>query len=102
MGTIVIKLVAEALANPDLDIRYALPDLLVERSGGVVRDDGYDYASDGAALLIFLRADRTEEAVASVIDVIENVHVLGNDLRSAAAVTVEDAGRSEVVYPRKS
>ena len=29
------------LENPDADIRYRLPDLLAERSGGIIADDGY-------------------------------------------------------------
>ncbi len=37
MGTNVVKFVAEALANLDLAICYALPDLLVERSGSVAQ-----------------------------------------------------------------
>jgi hypothetical protein len=46
MHTIAIKLHAEHLANPDLDIRYVLPNLLKERSGGIISDDGYDYVGD--------------------------------------------------------
>ena len=102
MSGIIVRLIPGALTNPDLDIRRVLPDLIVARSGGAIRDDGYDYASDGVALLLFLRADRPVEAVASVLDVIENIRVLGNDLRRAAVVTVEEAGQSEVVYPRAS
>lgn len=100
MGAIVVRLNAGALANPDLDLRYVLPDLLAERSGGAIRYNGYDYANEGADLVLFLKADRPGEVVGLVIEVIENVAVLDNDLRPAATVTVEEDGRSEVVYPR--
>ena len=46
MPTIALRLDPRELINPDLDIRYALPDLLVERSGGVLSDDGYDYVGE--------------------------------------------------------
>ena len=36
MHTIAIKLRAEELSNPDLDIRYVLPDLLADHSGGII------------------------------------------------------------------
>jgi hypothetical protein len=94
-----VRLDPRRLENPDLDIRYVLPDLLAERSGGAASDDGYDYVGPGPLLLLFLQAADVEPALACVLDVIENVHVLGNDLRPAAVVAVHREGRDEVVYP---
>ena len=99
MATVVVRLDPRRLGNPDADLRYRLPDLLAERSAGVITDDGYDYVGDGPLLVLFLRAARLEPALACVLDVIENVPVLGNDLRPAAAVAVDRGGRHEVVYP---
>ena len=50
-------------------------------------------------LVLFLKAAELEAALACVLDVVENVRVLGNDLRPAAVVAVEREGGQEVVYP---
>lgn len=98
MGTIVVEISAGSLANPGLDLRHVLTSLIVERSGNALRDDGFDYADEGRTLLIFLAEDDPEHGAATVI---ENVPILGNNLRSAATITIRSADRSQVVYPRK-
>jgi hypothetical protein len=102
MATIILRLDPQLLENPDADIRYRLPDLLAERSGGAISDDGYDYASgpdDTPLLILFLKASRLKSALACIRDVIENVRVLENDLRQGVVVAVERKGSREVVYP---
>jgi hypothetical protein len=99
MHTIVLRLDPRLMANPDLDIRYVLPDLLSERSAGVISDDGYDYVGDRPYLVLFLQATALEPAVVCVRDVIENVRVLDNDLRPGVVAAVEHEGRHEVIYP---
>ena len=93
MHTLIIKLRADELQNPDLDIRYVLPDLLAQHSGGVISDDGYDYVGDAHDLVLFLKASDLERATACIIQVITTVSVLGNDLRTGAVVAV-DSGLS--------
>jgi hypothetical protein len=62
MAMVMLQLDPARLSNPDLDIRYALPDLLVERSSGRLTDDGYDYPGDGSAPVpIALPANRRRE-----------------------------------------
>lgn len=56
MIDIAIRLNPQQLANPDLDIRYLLPDLLAQQSGGQIQDDGYDYVGSIPFLVVFLRA----------------------------------------------
>jgi hypothetical protein len=102
MQTIAIKLRADRLTNPDLDIRYTLPDMLKERSGGVISDDGYDYVGHDHDLVLFLRVTESERAAACIIDVISTIHVLGNDLREAAVVAVEGRDGYQVIYPPDS
>ena len=46
MQTIVIVLNAAKMTNPDLDIRYALPDRIQEFTNNEIQDNGYDYLSD--------------------------------------------------------
>jgi hypothetical protein len=99
MHTIAIKLHAENLANPDLDIRYVLPDLLKERSGGIISDDGYDYVGDDNDLVLFLKVTDLERAVACINHVLTGDHVLGNDLRAGAIVAVEHEDGYRIIYP---
>jgi len=99
MDGIVIRLDLERLADPDPELRYRLPELLAERSGKIILDDGYGYASDSGALLVFLRTDSLEAALACILDVIADVRVLGNDLRPGAVVAVARSGGYDVVYP---
>jgi hypothetical protein len=99
MYTIAIKLYAAHLSNPDLDIRYVLPDLLKERSGGIISDDGYDYVGDDNDLVLFLKATDLQRAVACIQDVITTVPVLGNDLRTGATVAVKSGHKYRVIYP---
>ena len=40
-----IRLDPERLANPDLELRYALPNKLEKVTQGRVRDDAYDYSN---------------------------------------------------------
>lgn len=99
MATVVMRLDPRLLDNPDADIRYRLPDLLSERSAGVITDEGYDYVDEGPLLLLFLKALELGPALACVLDVVQNVRVLDNDLRSAAVVAIEHDGAYDVVYP---
>jgi hypothetical protein len=96
--TIAIKLHAEDVANPDLDIRYVLPELLKERSGGIISDDGYDYVGDDNDLVLFLKVTDLQRAVACINGVLTGDRVLGNDLR-AATVAVQHEDGYRVIYP---
>jgi len=99
MATVILQLDPANLSNPDLDIRYALPELLVARSGGSLADDGYDYVGEGGAsyLLLFLRTEDVDGAVSTIVDVLKSERVLENDL-SAVPVAVED-GAFRVIHP---
>jgi len=99
MATVVIRLDPQLLDNPDADLRYRLPAILAERSAGVITEDGYDYVGERSLLLLFLRVSDLEPALVCVLDVVQNVRVLGNDLRPTTVVAIERDGRHEVVYP---
>jgi hypothetical protein len=100
VATIILQLDPARLSNPDLDIRYHLPDLLITRSSGRLSDDGYDYSSDRLApfLLLFLHTDDPDAVISVVIDVLKSERVLGNDL-SQVPVAVEDGDDFRVVHP---
>jgi hypothetical protein len=99
MQTIVLRLEPGRLVNPDLDIRYMLPDLLAERSGGVLADDGYGYVGGDSYMLMFLKTSNIEKGIACVLDVIDTCCVLDNDLRTSIVVAIEQGQEYEVVYP---
>ena len=68
MQTIIIKLDSQKLVNPDLDMRYTIPDYIEAYTDGVVTDNGYDYVNeDGNELAIWLD---TQDAAAQVQNVI--------------------------------
>jgi hypothetical protein len=99
MTTIVVRLDPQLLENSNADIRYRLPNLLAQRSGGVISEDGYDYVGAQPLLVLFLKASEPEAALACILDVVENVRVLDNDLRPAVVIAVEHERRREVVFP---
>lgn len=102
MPAIVIRLDPAQLANPDADLRYVLPDLIAERSGGVITADGYDYLDDDQ-MLLFLRTDDLTAATDVVLEVVRGERPLGNSLTSAV-VGARDADEPDdapyvVVHP---
>ena len=88
------------MRSPDADIRYVLPKLLVERSSGGLREDGYDYVGDPAApdLLLFLTAADAAAMIPGILRVLTTERVLDNDL-SRAPVAIEDGEEFRVVHP---
>lgn len=108
MPSILIRLEAERLDDPDLDLRYVLPDTLATRTG-VVRDDGYDYGDETGAMLVFLTTEL--DAAAAAARVVEALRepVMGNVLVDRCVVATspdrhaDPAGTWTVVhapYPR--
>jgi hypothetical protein len=104
MSSIVIRLDPTKLDNPDADLRYEIPDLLSERSGGLMNDDGYDYEPEGHAMQIYLKVSEIAGAVEQVVQFLETEHPHGNDLAPAAQVGVSESEPADVtefriVYP---
>lgn len=89
MRTIILKLFPDRLVNPNLDIRYVLPDLLAEKSGGLIQDDGYDYEAGSDAMLIYLLTPDVKRAISFITDFVENTEVLGNDLKRGLEIVAE-------------
>ena len=99
MRAVAIRLDPTLLVNPDADLRYLLPDLMVERAGGALVDDGYDYLEDGR-MMIYLLAESLDVALPTIREVLETGELLGNSLRSAvAAVADADGDNFVVIYP---
>ena len=87
------------LTNPDLDIRYALPDHIVSLSSGNIQSDGYDFVGPENHLAIFLTGADEEDGKGMIAETISNKKVLENDLRDAAICLSRKTGAWEVFYP---
>ena len=79
MPTITVLLDSRQLENPDLDLRYAIPELLSDRSDGLIRDGGYDYETDHV-LALYLQVDDAEAATELIEMVLREVVILNNHL----------------------
>lgn len=81
LTTIEVRLDPRVLDNPDLDLRYLIPDTVEARSGGSVRSDGYDYEGDVPIVVMFLLADDAPSAVELITALLDAEPLLGNELR---------------------
>lgn len=101
MGHIAIRLNPGLLVNPDLDLRYRIPDLIEETTAGATEDNGYDYAGeDDDTLIVFLRCDSPDREVQTVIEALRKQEICGNWLLDSAVIGIsEDAESFEIVYP---
>jgi hypothetical protein len=99
MATIHLRLDPRKLENADLDIRYALPDLLALKSNGLISDDGYDYVGNVPFLVLFLKTDDVDRSVELILKTLNSEQVLGNDLLDAVVVAVERDDTKVIVHP---
>jgi hypothetical protein len=101
MGHIAIRLNPEKMSNPDLDIRYKLPDVVNEHTEGRVRDDGYDYASESdKTLIVYLSCASPVADVQEVIRILRDNEVCGNRVLDSAVVGIsEDSRNFKIVHP---
>lgn len=97
--TIVVRMDLQLLENPDANIRYVLPDLLADRSKGIITPDGYDYVGDTPFLMLYLKVSDLQSALSCILDVVKNVRVLDNHLEQAVVLAVKNNNGYEVVYP---
>ena len=92
MQTILILLYPDRLENPDLDLRYEVPDRIEEATQGVVQDNGYDYIGEGyaPALGIWLKADDAQQSWQAVKELMEQECFLDNDLSRSAEIYISE------------
>lgn len=103
MQTIIITLDSRKMDNPDLDIRYILPDRIDEYTDGQITDNGFDYIT-GDIMGIWLETEDASENVDKVISLIESEEILDNDLSRSAEVFISEEECAELeqckrVYP---
>jgi hypothetical protein len=97
---IVLRLAASGQVDRDYHFQCALSELLAARSGETIQVEMSYLASDNTARLVWLQAERLDEALAVVVEVVENMPVEASDVRPAVVVAVLRSGRYEVIYPR--
>lgn len=89
METIVIKLNSGLLENPDLDLRYVIPDKIEELSNNKIMDNGYDYLEErNNPIGIWLRTECAEENYPLIIDIFKKELFLENDLSKSAEIYI--------------
>ena len=103
MQTIIITLDSGKMDNPDLDIRYILPDRIDEYTDGQITDNGFDYIT-GDIMGIWLETEDAAESVDKVISLIESEEILDNDLSRTAEIFISEEECAELeqckrVYP---
>ena len=107
MQTIVVSMDARALSNPDLDIRYRLPDRIAEITNNAVQGSGYDYiGEDGFVLAVWLETEDAAFWYPKVVELLKTETFCDNDLSASALVLVseEDCADYDVcrqVYPEE-
>ncbi len=109
MQTIVIVLNPGKLENPDLDLRYQIPDRIEELSGGLIKDNGYDYidtedGQPGPLLGISLETESADENWPVIVKLFQEEKFKGNDLSKAAEIFIsendtEDIENCTLVFP---
>ena len=109
MQTIVIVLNPGKLENPDLDLRSQIPDRIEELSGGLIKDNGYDYidtedGQPGPLLGIWLETESADENWPVIVKLFQEEKFKGNDLSKAAEIFIsendtEDIENCTLVFP---
>ncbi len=100
MQTIIIVLDAKKMTNPDLDIRYTLPERIEEFTNEAVKDNGYDYIS-GTKLGLWLETADCENDVREIVELIQTEQFLQNDLSQVAEIYISETECAKIEACRK-
>lgn len=97
MAAIVISMDSRKMENPDLDIRYLLPDRIEEWSEGAVTDDGYDYVDeDGHILAVWLETEDAGDWWPKIVELLKTEQFMDNDLSRSALVLISEESGAEI------
>lgn len=110
MQTIIIVLNPAKLQNPDLDLRYLIPERIEEVSGGIIRDNGYDYidteeGKSGPLMGIWLETEQADEDWHMIKKLFQEEKFKENDLSVSAEIYIsendtEDIENCTLVFPK--
>lgn len=93
MQTIIILLDPARLVNPDLDLRYKIPDCIEEVTDGRIQDNGYDYidSNNRSSLLgIWLETENAAENYKDIVKLFQEKKFLENDLSKSAEIYISE------------
>ncbi len=79
------SLAPKKMSDPDLDVRYDLPDFLSKIPG--LTDDGYDYGDDASIVELYMASTETIEERA-VLEVARRHERWGRDVGGAIRISV--------------
>lgn len=105
MQTIIVKLNPQLMRNPDLDIRYILPDRVEAYTDKSIVDQGFDYLNDAdQSMGIWLGCINAECDYLKVLECFKEQPILNNDLLVCAEVYISTDEGAELencikVYP---
>lgn len=109
MQTIVVVLNPSKLENPDLDLRYYIPERIEEVSNGAIQDNGYDFidtedGQPGPLLGIWLKTELAGENWLIIKKLFEDETFKENDLSVSAEIFIsendtEAIERCTLVFP---
>ena len=91
MQTIGIVLDPGKMSNPDLDIRYDLPERIEEYTDGKVKESASD-----ERMVIWLDTEDAQKNVGDVIQLISSEMILDNDLTEAAEIYISTLEQAEL------
>ena len=107
MQTIIIVLNSTKLENPDLDLRYCIPDRIEEVSNGTVQDNGYDFidSEDGQLMGIWLTTESASENWYLIVKLFQEEKFKENDLSASAQIFIsendtDDIENCTLVFPK--
>ena len=101
METIIVLLNPGKMENPDLDLRYEIPDRIEEVTEGLIRDNGYDYVDaeagePGPLLGIWLRTESANDNWPAVVRLLREEVFQGNDLSQSAQIYISERDTAEM------
>lgn len=107
MQTIVILLESGKLINPDLDLRYLIPDRIGELTDGSIQDNGYDYIDckgSSPLLGIWLETVDAAQSWPAIAKLFHEEKFSDNDLSLSAEIYISEKEAADVedctlVYP---
>lgn len=107
MQTIVIVLNPTKLENPDLDLRYCIPDRIEEVSNGAVQDNGYDFidSEEGELMGIWLATELAVENWQLIVKLFQEEKFKENDLSVSAQIFISENDTADIenctlVFPK--
>ncbi|MCI8403230.1 MAG: hypothetical protein HFI38_14260 [Lachnospiraceae bacterium] len=111
MQTIIVLLNPGKLENPDLDLRYCVPDRIEEVTGSLIKSNGYDYidtedGEPGPLMGIWLETENAGENWHMVRELLQREKFIGNDLSLSAQIYIsendtDDLENCMLVFPRQ-